>query len=206
MHPPGKVILLVGTSCAGKSTLAEAVQARAAEPILVQSLDGLFGATPDAYGSRGAHAHEGFRYELPDGEGGVRRIAYGPQGWRLLQGFHRSVAAYAKAGVNLVVDDMLLDLEVLRDWAAALADVPTLLVKVTADRADLLEREGARARRSTPGLADGHLELHRDLAADAWIDTSVLSPPQAADRLLELSAACGGRGDALERYAPAPPL
>ena len=38
----GHVILLVGPSCAGKSTLADAVQTLSNVPYLIQSLDGLF--------------------------------------------------------------------------------------------------------------------------------------------------------------------
>ena len=94
----GIVILLVGPSCAGKSTLTKAMQTLSPEPYLVQSLDGLFAAMPDAWGGRGEHRLDGFRYDWPAGEvvgGGaaVRRIAYGPVGWSLLESDHRAVAA-----------------------------------------------------------------------------------------------------------------
>lgn len=188
----GHVILLVGPSCAGKSTLARAIQTLSAESYLIQSLDGLFAAIPEAYGSGGEQALQGFRYELSPAaridEPDVRRIAYGPVGRRLLEGFHRAVAAYARAGVDVVVDDMLLDLEVFEDWSVALAGVPTFLVGVTAAKAELLERERARIRRSTPGLVEGHFDLHRSIAVDLEIDTSVLDPSQAASRVLSLVA------------------
>lgn len=186
----GVVILLVGPSCAGKSTLAGAVQTLSREPYLIQSLDGLFAAVPDAYGGSGEHTHEGFRYDRPAPEGGekVLRIAYGPVGWRILEGFHRAVAAYARAGVNVVVDDMLLDMAVLEDWAFALASLPTVLVKVMAPEEELLRREQARTRRSTPGLAQGHFDLHQAIVADLDIDTSLSSPAEAAARVLALAA------------------
>src|SRR5580704_14994191 len=176
----GRVILLVGPSCAGKSTLAKAVQTLSPEPYLVQSLDGLFAATPEAWGGGGEHTLDGFRYDWLVGqvEGGVpvRRIAYGPVGWRLLEGFHRAVAAYANAGADVVVDDMLLDLDVLKDWAHALAGVRTLLVNVTAPKEELLRREAARKLHPTPGLVAGHFDLHRGVVADIEIDTSTASP------------------------------
>jgi chloramphenicol 3-O-phosphotransferase len=125
---------------------AKAVQAGGPEPYLVQSLDGLFAATPEAWGGSGEHRAAGFRYDWQGVTGAsVRRIAYGAVGWRLLEGFHRAVAAYADAGVNVVVDDMLLDLAVLRDWAHALADAPTLLVSVSAPKPVLLQRERPHA-------------------------------------------------------------
>jgi chloramphenicol 3-O-phosphotransferase len=60
----GRVILLVGPSCAGKSTLAKAVQTLSTEPYMVQSLDGLFAATPEAWGGGSEHALDGFRLRL----------------------------------------------------------------------------------------------------------------------------------------------
>ena len=154
-------------------------------------------------GRRGQHTRDGFRYVwlAPEIEGGAaaRRIAYGPVGWALLQGFHRAVAAYADAGVRVVVDDMLLDLEALRDWAHALAAVATLLVNVTAPKAELLRREAARTLHPTPGLVAGHFELHRGLVADVEVDTSSLSPSEAARALLGL-ASSSARGSALHAF------
>ncbi|HXQ14353.1 MAG TPA: AAA family ATPase [Caulobacteraceae bacterium] len=188
----GSVILLVGPSCAGKSTLAKAVQTLSPEPYLIQSLDGLFAAMPEAWGGAGERAHDGFRYDwlAPEGGGGAaaRRVAYGPVGWGLLEGFHRAVAAYADAGVNVVVDDMLLDLNVLQDWADALAAVATLLVNVTAPKAELLRREAARTLHPTPGLVAGHFDLHRGIVADAEIDTSSANPSEAARALLGIAS------------------
>lgn len=191
----GTVILLVGPSCAGKSTLAEAIQSASARPFLIQSLDGLFAVTPEAYGGSGRHSREGFHYEWLVPLGGdaapVRRLAYGAVGWRLLQGFHRAVGAYARAGVDVIVDDMLLDLEGLADWAAALADLEVVLVKVIADEEELWRREAARVRRSTPGLVKGHLDLHLRIAADLEIDTSSLSPSDAAIQILAIASRPG---------------
>lgn len=201
----GNVILLVGPSCAGKSTLAKSLQALSAEPYLVQSLDGLFAATPEAWGSGGEHAHDGFRYEwaVSQAEPGpsVRSIAYGSVGWSVLKGFHRAVAAYSDAGANVVVDDMLFDLDVLRDWAEALAGKPTLLVSVTAPKAELLRREAARQLHPTPGLVAGHFDLHRTIAADVQVDTSQTTPADAARSLLTLSPR---RGAALDAYRLGP--
>ena len=190
--PDGRVILLVGPSCAGKTTLAKAIQTLSAEPYLAQSLDGLFAATPEAWGGSGQHTLDGFHYDwsAPPAEDGslVRRIGYGPVGRALLQGFHRAVAAFAAAGVNVVVDDMLLDLEVLADWAGALEAVPTLLVNIGAPKAVLLQREAARQLHPTPGLVAGHFDLHQGIIADTTIDTSAVAPAEAARTLLTLAS------------------
>jgi chloramphenicol 3-O phosphotransferase len=173
------------------------------EPYLVQSLDGLFAAMPEAWGGQGENTLDGFRYDWPAGEVGggaaVRRIAYGPVGWSLLEGFHRAVAAYANTGVNVVVDDMLLDLDVLKDWANALTAVSTLLVNVTAPKGELLRREAARTLHPTPGLVAGHFDLYRGIVADAEIDTSSASPSEAARTVLNL-ASSSARAGALRAF------
>jgi chloramphenicol 3-O phosphotransferase len=193
MATAGRVILLVGPSCAGKSTLASAIQALSPEPYLAQSLDGLFAATPEDWGGSGRLTRDGFHYDwsarpAEDGSA-IRRIGYGPVGWVLLQGFHRAIAAFAASGVNVVVDDMPLDLAVLADWALALEAVPTLLVSVTAPKEELLRREAARQLHPTPGLVAGHFDLHQAIVADTRIDTSTIGPPDAARTLVDLASA-----------------
>jgi chloramphenicol 3-O phosphotransferase len=63
MSGKGRVLLIVGPSCAGKSTLAKAVQAAAPTPFISMSLDGLFASVPDRWGGQGDLASEGFHYE-----------------------------------------------------------------------------------------------------------------------------------------------
>jgi chloramphenicol 3-O phosphotransferase len=181
--PAGRILLLVGPSCVGKSTLTRAIQDAADEPWLALSLDGLFAAVPDRWGGGGAERAAGFHYVI---EGEVRRIAYGEVGWRLLQGFHRAAAAYALAGNNVVIDDMLLDAASLADWTQALAGLDTRLVRLTAPLQALTRREAARERRRTPGLAAGHYALHEGVDADLVIDTSRLAPAAAAGQVLAL--------------------
>lgn len=194
----GRVVLLIGPSCAGKSTLTAALQIASPSPLLSLSLDGLFASVPDRWGGQGDLRADGFHYRWLRGNAGepdaIRRIGYGDVGWRMLQGMHRAAAAYANAGTDVVVDDMLLDERVLADWREALADIPTLLVRLAAPLADLQRRELARIRRSTPGLAAGHFDLHRAVAADLIIDTSITTPEDAARQILQAGFPALGSG------------
>ena len=194
----GHVVLLVGPSCAGKSTLTRALQAASPTPFLALSLDGLFAAVPDRWGGRGDLAHEGFRYDWirggPDQAGAVRRIACGEVGRRMLRGMHRAVAVHAGLGTDVVVDDMLLDDQVLADWRVALAGVPTMLVRLTAPLTELIRREQARTLHPTPGLVEGHHAQHEAVSADLVIDTSAVGPDAAARRILEASFPAAGEG------------
>ena len=194
----GRVVLLVGPSCAGKSTLTKALQAASPTPFVSVSLDGLFASVPARWGSWGEFATEGLRYEWirgAEGEpGAIRRIAYGEVGWRMLQGMHRAAAAYASAGIDVVVDDMLLDARVLDGWRETLAEVPTLLVRLAPPLEELLRRERERTVHATPGLVEGHFDLHEAIAADLVIDTSTITPEAAAQLILAIGVPAAGAG------------
>jgi chloramphenicol 3-O phosphotransferase len=194
----GRIVLLVGPSCVGKSTLTSALQDAASSPLLALSLDGLFAGVPDRWGGQGDLRAQGFHYRWlrgsPGEPGAVRCVGYGAVGWRMLQGLHRAAAAYAACGVDVVVDDMLLDAAVLADWGKALAGAPTLLVRLRAPLAELQRREQARRLHPTPGLAEGHFALHEGVAADLVIDTAA-TPPETAARLIhETSFQAAGSG------------
>ena len=184
----GRLILLIGPSCAGKSTLTAAIQAASPTPFVSVSLDGLFASVPDRWGGQGSLAAEGFHYKWLSGAEGqsgvVRRIGYGDVGGRMLQGMHRAAAAHTEFGIDVVVDDMLLDERGLADWREALADTPTLLVRLTAPFAELARREAARTLHRTPGLVAGHFDQHEGIAADLVIDTSLITPEAAAQQIL----------------------
>jgi chloramphenicol 3-O phosphotransferase len=183
----GKVILVVGPSSAGKSTLARAIQAAAPEPYLVLSLDGLFASVDERWGSGGAFREAGFAYA--DQADGSVRVVYGEIGRRMLAGMRRAAAAHARAGVNVVFDDMLLEESAAADWAEALAGVDALLVRLTAPLNLLREREAARPHPRKRGLAAGHTALHDAIAADIVIDTGATAPAAAATMVLEAQLA-----------------
>jgi chloramphenicol 3-O phosphotransferase len=181
MTAPGRIILLVGTSSAGKTTLARAIQAAAPQHFLLQSLDGLFAGVAERWGSGGDRHDDGFAYE---GDDTIRRVVYGATGWRLLQGFHRAVAAYARAGIDVVVDDMLLDAACLADWAESLTGLDVTLVRVTAPPEELRRREHTRPHGRVPGLSAGHLQLHAGLAVDLEVDSASARTDELAARIL----------------------
>lgn len=91
----GKIILLNGASSAGKSTLAQALQARLAEPFWHFSIDHLLAAKvlPMSRIDSGEFAWHGMRPQFFDG-------------------FHRCIPALAAAGNNLIVEHIVES----QDW------------------------------------------------------------------------------------------
>lgn len=127
---PGKIIFLHGASSSGKSTLARGVQARIGEPFWHISIDHLrdAGVLPSA------------RFESGEFDW---KAARGP----FFAGFHHSLAAYAAAGNNLVLEHILDSEGWLDDLVLLFAPFDVFFVGVYCPLPLLVERERARGDR-----------------------------------------------------------
>lgn len=193
------ILLLVGTSSAGKSTLAKELQAILPDHYLLLGLDDLFRMVSPRWGGglAGPLSYRGFRYDHTPA-GPTITIRYGDVGCAVLDGMHQAVAAFAQAGTNVIVDEMLLDGCVLSGWARALAAYQTYLIKVWASLATLEERE---AQRGNPrGLARGHYAVNDIAFFDRLIDTTSKAPRDAASELVTWVRA-NPQPVALQQYA-----
>ena len=151
---PGKIILINGASSAGKSNLARLLQQKVPESFLHWSFDHL--RESDA---------------LPRA-----RIRNGELDWArmrpaVFEGFHGCLPAFAKAGVNLIVDHIIEQEQWLAELVELLAPFDVFCVGVHCPLPELERRERQRGDRR-PGEArrDFHA-VHRfteyDLAIDA---------------------------------------
>jgi chloramphenicol 3-O phosphotransferase len=176
------ILLLIGTSSAGKSTLAKELQAILPDHYLLFGLDDVFRMVSPRWGGglAGPLSYHGFRYDRTPA-GTTITIRYGDVGRAVLDGMHHAVAAFAQTGTNVIVDEMLLDIRVLSGWARALAPYQTNLIKVAASLAALEERE---VQRGNPrGLARGHYAVNDIPFFDQLIDTTSKAPKDAASEL-----------------------
>lgn len=179
------VILLNGTSSAGKTSLARALQRRWPGPLLAVGIDTVVFALPGRWLNPPGW-HEVFVYT---GSGDDLRITAGPLGDRLVAGLHRSVAALAGQGFDVVVDHVLLSPDWVADAAAALRGFPVLSVGVRCPLAEVVRREAARADR-TLGQARAQFEtVHAYAGYDVEVDTSLADPDGCAELV---AAAAGG--------------
>ena len=181
----GRVVVFNGTSSAGKTTLATNVRDRLAEIgecWVVIGLDDLFAKLPFAfvrYGTThvGAHADAGVSFEVVDGEL-VRRL--GPVGESAMAAYRGTVAAAARAGLNVLVDEVLLSIEDWAGWEEELAGLDVLWVRVDAD-VDVVEaRERARGDRLVGMARAQHRVVHRHPSYALVVDTGALTPDDAA--------------------------
>ena len=185
MDRRGRIIVLNGTSSAGKSTLARALQARLGGPWLSVGIDTVVFSLPKAYLDLPLWG-EVFRY-VPAGPGSHApfRVITGELGHRLVDGMHRMVASLADAGLSVIVDHILLEPGWVPDLADRLAGHDVLFVGVRCPLETVVRREAERKDRTIGQAAAMFDVVHRAGGYDLEVDTSLQSPDEAAATIVE---------------------
>ena len=186
----GGVVLLNGTSSAGKGTIAKAIQAQAGgEAWLHQGLDRMLEGVPASLREFVDPAHgspDGPGWTVPFRDGmlvGAARV--GPLARQLLDGMYRSAAAMVSAGNRVILDDVIYDPRVLALAAQALSGTPTLFVGVRCPVDVAVKREHQRGDRAAGGAAAFDPLVHNPGIYDLEVDTSLQSPDECAGLILE---------------------
>ena len=168
MKGTGRIILLHGASSAGKSTLSKALQRALDEPFLHFSSDILAVGLP------------------------ARRETEGPFKWWngyrpvFFDGFHRSVAALAAAGNDLIVEHVIEFSQWRSDLRQILQPFDVFLVGVHCTLRELERRERQRGDRRI-GEAWEHVEVdgvHGFGAYDLEVDTTGRDPNELASEVV----------------------
>ncbi|SMF58722.1 chloramphenicol 3-O phosphotransferase [Tistlia consotensis] len=178
---PGRILLLNGSSSAGKSSIAKALQEIAAEPWLHVAMDDFLDMLPAACWG---HA-QGVVFE-PVEEAGAAALAVrsGPVAERALTGMREAVAALARAGNDLIVDEVLLG-GAAADYRARLAGLEVRWIGVFAPLAVLEARERARGDRRL-GLARWqHERVHEGVDYDLTVGSAAATPLDCARLIKE---------------------
>lgn len=189
----GTVIVLNGTSSAGKTTLAKAIQAVSVEPYQLIAFDQFRDGLADRF--RGINAPEG-----TPGAAGLNVVAaphertvkayieLGMQGLAMLRGMHRAIASFANTGHHVVVDHFVNHEDAAADLLTVLEDLNPTLVRVVCDGNELRRRERLRPGRF-PGTAETQRDImNRCLAYDMTVDSTHASATDLARRVLEFVA------------------
>ena len=186
----GRVILLNGTSSAGKTTLAFAMQRLWPGPLQHIALDQFRDGMAGRYRGMNAQGHEpgtrGLNVVPATASDGTAFTAlhFGDVGRLTLAGMRRAVAAFATTGIDVVVDDLLLEASFLHDYLVVLKGLAVTFVGVRCPLAVVDQRESARPGRF-PGTAAGHFHsVHAHCRYDIEVDTAAMTPRECAERVL----------------------
>lgn len=190
MSSPGTVILLNGASSSGKTSLAKALQRLFEEPYLYASADTFIFMLPGpgrylAFDlPDGGANYPGFHLTTVDDDGHPSLVIHaGPVARRVIWGMHAAIAALARAGNNVIFDEVLYDPAYLGHLLDEFQGLDVFFVGLRCPLVVLEQRERARDNRVL-GHARGHYALvHTHNLYDIDLDTSQHSPEQCAERI-----------------------
>lgn len=190
----GRIILINGTSSSGKSTLVNGLQATLPDLWLEMGIDRFAYALPGRVLGQPTWPQL-FQYVRSGGRvEGPFTIETTPLGQQFVSGMHATAAALADAGLNVIVDHVLLEGAWLDECARRWAAFDVLFVGVRCPLEVVLKRELERKDR-TLGQAEAQFAVvHTWRAYDVEVDTSILSPDEAAAQVrgaLESSRVAG---------------
>jgi chloramphenicol 3-O phosphotransferase len=166
----GHIIFLNGTSSSGKTTLANALQEKLSQPYMYISIDNFFRLYPH-------------RFLNPTDRKGVQVLKQLVPA--VLSGLHKTVAALAQCGNNVLVDHLLQEANSLPECVEAWAEFDVLFVGVKCPLEIVEQREKERGDRNA-GTARYQFErVHAHELYDIEIDTSLLTVDECVLRIIE---------------------
>ena len=158
-----RVIVLNGGSSSGKTGIVRCLQAVLPDPWLAIGVDTFVDALPASM----RESAEGIEF-APDGG-----VSVGPLFSALDAAWLQGVAAMARAGARVIIDDVFLGGAGSQgEWRAALGGLEVLWVGVRCDSAVAVGREIARGDRVRGMAADQADAVHRGVRYDLEVDTT----------------------------------
>ena len=173
------IIFLNGSTSAGKSSIARALQEALPRPHLLTGIDDAFAMLP-----QGMHNHpDGFFFDR--NAHGLIRLNFGAFGLAMLTAHQQSAATIARSGMDLILDEVVLTRDLADGWRMALKDMDVVWVGIHCDLAELERREIARGDR-LHGQARGQIDLvHQHITYDFEIDSTSVSSETCADQIID---------------------
>ena len=173
--PSGHLLALNGGSSAGKTTLARKLQSSLDGSWLLLGIDLLMWALP----AEMVGDPDGI--QIVDGE-----IQRGSEFMRLYAGFQRAVASIVSSGLDVILDEVLLNaVEDQHRWDEALGALPTCWVAVRCDPDTTAMREQARGDRPLGIARKQATSVHQGVRYDIELDTSVMSVVDSVSALAD---------------------
>lgn len=177
MSAPTKIIFLNGVGSVGKSSIAKMLQSILEEAYLHVSVDHFIDMMPEKY--IGDPQGISFNQSLEDGKP-VVEISTGKIGQVAMRGMKHAIAALAKQGNNLIIDEVLIGNE-MEEYTELLKPFQVFYVGIFAPLDVIEARELSRQDRLI-GLARWQYNrVHQHKSYDLEIDTTTLSSLDCAE-------------------------
>jgi chloramphenicol 3-O phosphotransferase len=159
------IIFLNGTSSSGKTSIANKLIEKLKEPYFFFSVDSFLEPSMP----------KKINFDTPDD---LKIID------RSISGFNKALGCYAQTINYMIVDHVLQYPNWIKEISEALESSEVCFVGVTAPLDIIESREKQRSDRQ-PGTARAQYKQISNYHYDILIDTSIVSPDQAADKIIE---------------------
>lgn len=182
----GTVIILNGTSSAGKTTLARALQEALAEPYLCLGIDTFISMLPERYFSDELSSDSTITTFVAhtDSAGPWAELTLGTVERRVFRAMYSAVAALANRDINVIFDDVMTEPAFLQEAVIALHGLRVLFVGVRCPLAVVEQRERERDDRFV-GIARGLFDrVHAHGTYDLEVETAQRSVEQCVESVL----------------------
>lgn len=153
----GKIIFLHGASSSGKSTLASALQSKINFPFWHISID---------------HLRDGD--VLPTGRFKSGEFSWKDEKQKFFDGYHASLASYATAGNNLIIEHIIEETHWRGQLAVLFAPFDMFFVAVHCNVETLREREKQRGDRPIGSAEKDFGTIHNGLIYDLEINSETM--------------------------------
>jgi len=176
-----KIIILNGTSSVGKTSTAKAIQEFASKPYMHLQMDSFLAMLPRRLDN---HADGLLFRNIGTEQKPEIAISSGPALEMLMAGMRGAVAAMAKQGNDLIVDDVLWDQKDFDEYRALLVEFDPRFVLLDAPLDIIEDRERSRGDRVL-GLARWQFDRVRQLRRyDLVVETSKSDPETCAKEII----------------------
>jgi chloramphenicol 3-O phosphotransferase len=172
------IIYLNGPSSCGKTYLAHALQKALKEPFLYVSMDRMIQMMPPSFNDwTGGVALEGFSWKRGiDASGNtVQELQIGPFAQKMVESFKEVILSLAKAGHNIIIDDVAFGEKEVALWKERLKDFDVLYVGIFASLEVLEQREQGRSDRIAGSARAQYYKCHQNVDYDLFLDTDTNS-------------------------------
>ncbi|MCL1125611.1 phosphotransferase-like protein [Shewanella surugensis] len=196
----GQIILIAGTTSAGKSTLCKTLQQKMHAPCIQFGIDNVVAmlapkylgipVTPDEIKHFKPKPEQalGFYLIMPgpsiDNPYEYATVQLGTLARLALSAHFHAIKFISQCGINVISDQVFSFKDEYLEAKAVLEAMPTFWVAVNADNDTLLAHEKKRGNRF-PGHTLGLLlQMHKDIANDLELDSEKMTPEEEAEAIL----------------------
>ena len=184
----GTVIILNGPSAIGKSSTIKAFQANQDKLRLSIGIGNFFvGVLPQNFHLKDTPEFKAIMHSVrtEDEQGKLFTLHIGPNGEKVIKGMHEAIAAYARAGNNVIVDYIMYNPAWRNELMKALQNINVIYVGITASLETIHQREKQRGTSPEGHGRSLHSSVHQGWDYDLKINTDEMNPDQIADKIIE---------------------